>query len=148
VLTQKLGLEEEYVRKRVKKNSSIERVKSNVPKEIANEIRDLKLKEVMVDEDYKRYYPYNDLASKVIGFTGGDNQGIIGLEVEYEKHLKGIDGTILTLTTAYGVEIENAAEDRIEPKPGNDLYTSLDVNIQQYAEQAAKKVLEAKGANN
>ena len=148
VLTQKLGLEEEYVRKRVKKNSSIERVKSNVPKEIADEIRDLKLKGVMVDEDYKRYYPYNDLASKVIGFTGGDNQGIIGLEVEYEKHLKGIDGTILTLTTAYGVEIENAAEDRIEPKPGNDLYTSLDVNIQQYAEQAAKKVLEAKGANN
>lgn len=148
VLTQKLGLEEKYVRKRVEKNSSIERVKSNVPKEIADDIRDLKLKGVMVDEDYKRHYPYNDLASKVIGFTGGDNQGIIGLEVEYEKYLKGIDGTILTLTTAYGVEIENAAEDRIEPKSGNDLYTSLDVNIQQYAEQAAKKVLEAKNANN
>ena len=102
----------------------------------------------MVDEDYKRYYPYGSLASKVIGFTGSDNQGVIGLEVKYEDYLKGINGTILTLTTAYGVEIENAAEDRITPQPGNDLYLSLDVNIQKYAEQAAYKVMEAKSADN
>ena len=148
VLSSKLGLSEEYVRKRVEKNTSLERIKSNVDKSIADDIRDLKLDGVMVDEDYKRYYPYDDLASKVIGFTGGDNQGIIGLEVGYEKYLKGIDGTILTLTTAYGVEIENAAEGRIEPKAGNNLITTIDINIQQYAEQAAKKVLEAKDANN
>lgn len=148
VLSSKLGLSKEYVRKRVEKDTSLERIKSNVDKSLADEIRGLKLDGVMVDEDYKRYYPYNDLASKVIGFTGGDNQGIIGLEVEYEKYLKGIDGTILTLTTAYGIEIENAAEGRIEPKPGNNLITTIDINIQQYAEQAAKKVLEAKKANN
>lgn len=148
VLSRKLGLSKEYVRKRVEKDTSLERIKSNVDKGLADEIRGLKLDGVMVDEDYKRYYPYNDLASKVIGFTGGDNQGIIGLEVEYEKYLKGIDGTILTLTTAYGIEIENAAEGRIEPKPGNNLITTIDINIQQYAEQAAKKVLEAKKANN
>lgn len=147
-LCEKLSLSDEVVRKRVEKVSSIERIKSNVNKEIADEIRALGLDGVMVDEDYKRYYPYNTLASKVIGFTGGDNQGIIGLEVEYEKYLKGIDGTILTLTTAYGVEIENAAEDRIEPQAGNNLHLSLDVNIQQYAELAAKKVKEAKSANN
>jgi stage V sporulation protein D (sporulation-specific penicillin-binding protein) len=148
VLSEKLGLSTEFVRKRVEKVSSIERIKSNVDKEIADEIRNYDLDGVMVDEDYKRYYPYESLASKVIGFTGSDNQGIIGLEVEYDKYLKGIDGTILTLTTAYGVEIENAAEDRIEPRPGNDLYISLDVNMQKYAEQAALKVLEAKNANN
>ncbi len=148
VLSSKLGLSEEYVRKRVEKDSSLERIKSNVDKSLADEIRELKLDGVMVDEDYKRYYPYDDLASKVIGFTGGDNQGIIGLEVEYEKYLKGVDGTILTLTTAYGVEIKNAAEGRIEPKPGNNLISTIDINIQQYAEQAAKKVLEAKSANN
>ncbi|NLJ89527.1 MAG: PASTA domain-containing protein [Clostridiales bacterium] len=148
VLSSKLGLSTDYVRKRVEKNSSLERIKSNVEKEIADEIRNMKLDGVMVDEDYKRYYPYGDLASKVIGFTGADNQGIVGLEVEYEKYLKGIDGTILTLTTAYGVEIKNAAEERIEPKPGNNLKISLDVNMQKYAEQAAKKVLEAKEANN
>lgn len=148
LLSTKLGLSEAYVRKRVEKNTSLERIKSNVDKAIADEIRALKLDGIMVDEDYKRYYPYHSLASKVIGFTGGDNQGIIGLEVEYENYLKGIDGTILTLTTAYGVEIENAAENRIEPKRGNNLVTTLDINIQQYAEQAAKKVLEAKGANN
>ncbi len=102
----------------------------------------------MVDEDYKRYYPYDSLASKVIGFTGSDNQGVIGLEVKYENYLKGIDGTILTLTTAHGIEIENAAESRIEPQPGNDLYISLDINIQEYAQQAAYKVMEAKSANN
>ncbi len=148
VLSLELGLSEAAVRKRVEKVSSIERVKSNVNKEIADRIREYDLDGVMVDEDYKRYYPYDSLASKVIGFTGSDNQGIIGLEVKYEEYLKGVDGTILTLTTAHGVEIENAAEDRIEPQPGNDLYISLDVNIQKYAEQAAKKVLQSKDANN
>ena len=148
VLSNKLGLSEEYVRKRVEKNTSLERIKSNVDKEIGDEIRDLNLDGVMVDEDYKRYYPYNDLASRVIGFTGGDNQGIVGLEVEYDKYLKGVDGTILTLTTAYGVEIDNAAEGRIEPIAGNGLRISLDMNMQEYAEQAAKKVKEAKQANN
>lgn len=148
VLSEELGLSEENVRKRVEKLSSIERIKSNVNKEIADKIREYKLDGVMVDEDYKRYYPYESLASKVIGFTGSDNQGVIGLEVKYESFLKGINGTILTLTTASGVEIENAAENRIEPQPGNDLYISLDVNIQKYAEQAAYKVMEAKSANN
>jgi stage V sporulation protein D (sporulation-specific penicillin-binding protein) len=148
VLSQLLGLSEEKVRKRVEKVSSIEKIKSNVDKEIADKIREYDLDGVMVDEDYKRYYPYSSLASKVIGFTGSDNQGIIGLEVQYDKYLKGTDGTILTLTTAYGVEIENAAEDRIEPVAGNDLYLSLDVNIQKYAEQAALKVMEAKNANS
>ncbi|HKL80601.1 MAG TPA: penicillin-binding transpeptidase domain-containing protein [Mobilitalea sp.] len=148
VLSELLGLSEEKVRKRVEKVSSIERIKSNVDKEIADKIREYDLDGVMVDEDYKRYYPYSTLASKVIGFTGSDNQGIIGLEVKYEDYLKGIDGKILTLTTAYGVEIENAAEDRIEPQPGNDLYISLDVNIQKYAEQAALKVMQSKSANN
>ena len=148
VLSKELGLSEAAVRKRVEKKSSIERIKSNVAKEIADKIREYDLDGVMVDEDYKRYYPYNTLASKVIGFTGSDNQGIIGLEVKYDKYLKGIDGTILTLTTAYGVEIENAAEDRIEPQPGNNLYTSLDVNVQLFAEQAALKVMESKNANN
>ncbi len=148
VLSEELGLSEEYVRKRVEKVSSIERIKSNVNKETADRIREYKLGGVMVDEDYKRYYPYGSLASKVIGFTGSDNQGVIGLEVKYEEYLKGINGTILTLTTAYGVEIENAAEDRITPQPGNDLYLTLDVNIQKYAEQAAYKVMEAKGADN
>ncbi|MGN6710002.1 penicillin-binding transpeptidase domain-containing protein [Anaerocolumna jejuensis] len=148
LLSETLGLSEAKVRKRVEKNSSIERVKSNVDKAVADSIRELNLDGVMVDEDYKRYYPYGDLASKVIGFTGSDNQGIIGLEVEYDKYLKGTDGTILTLTTANGVEIENAAEDRIEPVAGRDLVTSLDVNIQKYAEQAALKVMEAKNAKN
>lgn len=148
VLSEELGLSEENVRKRVEKYTSIERIKSNVDKEIADKIREYKLKGVMIDEDYKRYYPYESLASKVLGFTGSDNQGVIGLEVKYEDYLKGINGKILTLTTAYGVEIENAAEDRIEPQAGNNLYTSLDVNIQKYAEQAAYKVMESKSANN
>jgi len=148
VLSDLLGLSEDKVRARVEKVSSIERIKSNVKKDIADEIREYDLDGVMVDEDYKRYYPYESLASKVIGFTGSDNQGIIGLEVKYDDYLQGINGTILTLTTAHGVEIENAAEDRIEPQAGNDLYTSLDVNIQEYAEQAALKVMEAKSANN
>ncbi len=148
VLSGELGLSEAAVRKRVEKVSSIERIKSNVNKEIADKIREYDLDGVMVDEDYKRYYPYDTLASRVIGFTGSDNQGVIGLEVKYDSYLKGIDGTILTLTTAHGVEIENAAEDRIEPQAGNDLYISLDVNIQQYAQQAAMKVMESKQASN
>ncbi len=148
VLSELLGLSENTVRKRVEKNSSLERIKSNVDKDIADSIREYDLDGVMVDEDYKRYYPYGSLASKVIGFTGSDNQGIIGLEVEYDNYLKGTDGTILTLTTAYGVEIDNAAEDRIEPRAGNDLYISLDVNMQKYAEQAALKIMEAKSANH
>ncbi len=148
ILSEQLGLSEAKVRKRVEKVSSIEKIKSNVDKSVADKIREYDLDGVMVDEDYKRYYPYEALASKVIGFTGSDNQGIIGLEVKYDDFLKGIDGTILTLTTAYGVEIKNAAEDRVEPIPGNDLYLSLDMNIQQYAEQAAERVLKAKQASN
>lgn len=148
VLSSELGLSEEKVRKRVEKVSSIERVKANVDKQIADKIREYDLDGVMVDEDYKRYYPYDTLASKVIGFTGSDNQGIVGLEVEYDDYLQGLDGTILTLTTAYGVEIPNAAEDRIEPISGNNLRVSIDMNIQQYAEQLALKVKEAKEANH
>lgn len=147
-LSSHLGLSEEKVRKRVEKVSSIERIKSNVDKETADQIRELSLDGVMVDEDYKRYYPFDSLASKVLGFTGSDNQGILGLEVFYDEYLKGMNGTILTLTTAKGVEIKNAAEDRIEPISGNDLHLSLDVNIQKYGEQAATKVMEAKEAND
>lgn len=147
-LSSALSLSEETVRKRVEKYSSIERIKSNVDKETADYIRNLSLDGVMVDEDYKRFYPYGDLASKVIGFTGSDNQGIIGLEVEYDDYLQGINGTILTLTTAHGIEIEDAAENRIEPIPGNNVYLSLDVNIQKYAEQAADTVMKAKNANS
>lgn len=148
ILSSELGLSEENVRKRVEKVSSIERIKANVEKEVADKLRAYNLAGVMIDEDYKRYYPFDSLASKVIGFTGADNQGIIGLEVRYDSLLSGIKGRILTLTTANGVEIANAAEDRIEPIPGNDLYLSLDINIQKYAEQAAQKVLEAKEAKN
>ncbi|MGN1084364.1 MAG: penicillin-binding transpeptidase domain-containing protein, partial [Lachnospiraceae bacterium] len=148
VLCEVLELPEETVRKRVEKVSSIERVKANVEKETADYLRSFELDGVMVDEDYKRYYPFGDLASRVIGFTGGDNQGIIGLEVKYDSMLSGIPGKILTLTTAHGTEIENAAENRIEPIAGNSLTISLDINIQRYAEQAAKKVLEAKSANH
>ncbi|MBQ9767002.1 MAG: PASTA domain-containing protein [Lachnospiraceae bacterium] len=148
VLCEVLELSEETVRKRVEKVSSIERIKANVPKETGDYLRSFELDGVMVDEDYKRYYPFGSLASRVIGFTGGDNQGIIGLEVKYDTLLSGIPGKILTLTTAHGTEIENAAENRIEPIAGNSLTISLDVNIQRYAEQAAEKVLEAKGANH
>ncbi len=148
VLSNELSMSEEKVRKRVEKVSSIERIKSNVDKETSDRIREYKLDGVMVDEDYKRFYPFGSLASKVIGFTGSDNQGIIGLEVAYDEILKGIDGTILTLTTAKGIEIDDAAENRIEPIAGNNLYLSLDVNIQKYAEQAAKKVMEAKAAKS
>ncbi|MBR2409873.1 MAG: PASTA domain-containing protein [Lachnospiraceae bacterium] len=148
VLCEVLELPEETVRKRVEKVSSIERIKANVAKETGDYLRSFELDGVMVDEDYKRYYPYGTLASRVIGFTGGDNQGIIGLEVKYDSMLEGIPGKILTLTTAHGTEIPNAAEARVEPVAGNSLTISLDVNIQRYAEQAAMKVLEAKGANH
>ncbi|MBQ9119104.1 MAG: peptidoglycan glycosyltransferase, partial [Lachnospiraceae bacterium] len=141
-----LGLSEETVRTKVEKYSSIERIKSNVTKELADQIRDLGLDGVMVDEDYKRFYPYGSLASRVLGFTGSDNQGIIGLEVEYDSFLQGTPGTILTMTTAHGIELENTAENRIEPIAGNNLHTSLDVVIQSYAEQAAEKAYEAKEA--
>ena len=130
VLCDELDLDEELVRKRVEKRSSREIIKTNVDKELGDQIRSYRMAGVKVDEDYKRYYPYDSLASKVLGFTGGDNQGIIGLEVKYEKYLKGMNGKILTMSDAKGVEIENAAEDRIEPIPGNDPHISLDVNIQ------------------
>lgn len=146
VLRDELELDEELVRKRVEKRSSREIIKTNVDKELGDKIRAYRLDGVKVDEDYKRYYPYDSLASKVLGFTGGDNQGIIGLEVKYEKYLKGMNGKILTMSDAKGVEIENAAEDRIEPVAGNDLHISLDVNIQKYAEQLAYQVLEKKNA--
>lgn len=148
VLQKELGVSEETVRKKVEKYSSREIIKTNVDKKDGDRIRAYDLSGVKVDEDYKRYYPYDTLASRVLGFTGGDNQGIIGLEVEYEKYLKGHDGTILTLSDAAGVEIKNAAEDRIEPKAGSDLTISLDVNIQKYAEQAALRVMEKKHANS
>ncbi len=146
VLSKELDLSEDYVRKRVEKYSSIERIKSNVDKEKGDAIRAYNLEGVKVDEDYKRYYPYDTLASKVLGFTGGDNQGIIGLEVKYEEYLKGQEGTILTVTDARGVEIDEAGEERVEPVPGNDLYISLDMNIQSYATQLARQVMETKEA--
>ena len=141
-----LDLSEEPVRKKVEKRSSREIIKTNVDKETGDKIRALKLDGGKVDEDYKRYYPMGSLASKVLGFTGGDNQGIIGLEVMYEKYLKGKNGVILTLTDARGVELDKAAEDRIEPVAGNDLQISLDVNIQLYAQQLAYQVMEQKNA--
>lgn len=146
VLSEELGLSEEEVRKKVEKRSSREILKTNVDKELGDKIRSYALEGVKVDEDYKRYYPYDSLASSVLGFTGGDNQGIIGLEVMYEKYLKGTNGTILTMTNAAGIEIENAFEDRIEPVAGNNLHISLDMNIQTYAQQAAIQVMEKKGA--
>lgn len=148
VLTKELGMSEETVRKRVEKVSSIERIKTNVEKETGDAIRSYELAGVKIDEDCKRYYPYNELASKVIGFTGGDNQGIIGIEVKYDEYLEGINGKILTLTDARGVEIKNAGERRSEPVEGDDLYLSLDYNIQMYAAQAAVKVREEKQADS
>ena len=147
VLSEELGLPEAEVRKKTEKRSSREVIKSNVEKTRGDAIRAMRLEGVKVDEDYKRYYPYGRLASKVLGFTGGDNQGIIGLEVQYEKYLKGTDGKILTLTDAAGIELENEAEDRIEPEAGRDLQASLDVNIQMYAEQAAYQTMQKKNAN-
>ena len=145
-LVRELGLSEQEVRKKVEKRSSREIIKTNVDKSIGDRIRKYGLTGVKVDEDYKRYYPYERLASKVLGFTGADNQGIIGLEVMYEDVLKGHDGAILTLTDAKGVELEHAAEERIEPVAGRKLTVSLDVNIQMYAEQAAYRVMEQKDA--
>lgn len=145
-LSDKLDLSEEYVRKRVEKYSSMERIKSNIPKELGDEIRQKQLTGVKVDEDYKRYYPYGELASKVLGFTGGDNQGIIGLEVKYDAYLQGKTGQILTMTDAKGIELTGAGERRKESVPGNDLYISLDRNIQSYATQIAKQAMETKQA--
>ena len=143
-----LDIDEEKVRKRVEKKSSREKIKSNVEKNISDQIRKLNMAGVMVDEDYKRYYPYGSLASKVIGFAGGDNQGILGLEAKYDSMLAGQDGSILTSTNARGIEIEGAVENRIEPVAGNDLYCSLDVNLQKFAQQEADKVMKAKKAKN
>lgn len=146
VLCRELEMEEETVRKRVEKVSSMEKIKTNVDKETGDKIRNYGLAGVKVDEDFKRYYPYDELASRVLGFTGGDNQGIIGLEVKYEEYLKGTNGTILTVTDARGIELEGVAEDRIEPVAGDTLQVSLDYNIQSYCEQAALKVMEEKQA--
>ncbi|MDE7206198.1 MAG: peptidoglycan glycosyltransferase, partial [Lachnospiraceae bacterium] len=145
-LTNVLGLSEEYVRKQVEKRSSRERIKSNVDKATGDRIRNLDLAGVKVDEDYKRYYPYGELASKVLGFTGGDNQGIIGLEVSYEEYLTGTKGKILTLTDAKGIELDGMGERRREPIAGSDLYVSIDINIQKYATQLAKQAYETKQA--
>ena len=146
VLTKELGLSQDYVRARVEKYSARERIKSNVDKETGDRIRDLDLAGVKVDEDYKRYYPYDDLASKVLGFTGADNQGIVGLEVKYDKYLTGKKGQILTLTDAKGIELDGMGEKRKEPVAGSDLYVSLDVNIQKYAMQLARQAYETKKA--
>ena len=146
-LSELLDMDEEAVRKRVEKVSSIERIQTNVEKEIGDKIRDLELAGVKVDEDFKRYYPYHELASTVLGFTGGDNQGIIGLEVKYEDWLAGTDGKILTVTDARGVELDKIAEDRLEPVPGKTLQLSMDYNIQMYAQRMAEKVMEEKQAD-
>lgn len=148
MLVKELSISEEAARKRVEKVSSIERVKTNVAKETGDAIRAYGLSGVKVDEDYKRYYPYGTLASKVLGFTGADNQGILGLEVKYDEYLQGTNGKILTLTDARGIEIENAGESRLEPVNGYDLCLSLDYNIQMYCEQAAKKVCTKKSADS
>ena len=148
VLSDELKMDEADVRERVEKVSSMEKIKTNVEKDTGDKIREYDLAGVKVDEDYKRYYPYDELASKVLGFTGGDNQGIIGLEVKYEEYLKGTNGTILTVTDARGIELEGVAEDRIEPVAGETLKISLDYNIQEYCEQAALKVLEEKQADS
>ncbi len=146
MLCRELELSEEYVRKRVEKYSARERIRSNVDKETGDRIRNYDMAGVKVDEDYKRYYPYDDLASKVLGFTGGDNQGIIGLEVSYEEYLTGKKGQILTLTDAKGIELDGMGERRKEPEAGKDLYVSIDVNIQRYATQLAKQAYETKQA--
>lgn len=148
ILSNELNLSKEYVTKRVEKYSSIERIKSNVDKEDGDRIREYNLEGVKVDEDYKRYYPYDSLASKVLGFTGADNQGIIGLEVVYEEYLRGTEGTILTVTDARGVELLEEGESRIEPIAGNDLCISLDMNIQSYATQLAYQAMETKNADS
>ena len=146
-LSEFLEMDEDQVRKKVEKISSIERIRSNVDKRTGDKIRNLGLAGVKVDEDFKRYYPYNELASKVLGFTGGDNQGIVGLEVKYEKYLKGINGKILTTTDARGIELDGVAEDRLEPEAGNTLRISLDYTMQKYALQMAEKVRTEKQAD-
>lgn len=146
-LSQALDMEEASVREKVEKVSSMERIKTNVDKQIGDQIREMKLDGVKVDEDFKRYYPYDDLASTVLGFTGGDNQGIIGLEVKYEEYLKGQNGRILTTTDARGIELDGVAEDRVEPVPGNTLRITLDYNVQMYAQQMAEKVMQEKEAD-
>lgn len=146
-LSRTLDMEEASVREKVEKVSSMERIKTNVDKEIGDQIREMNLDGVKVDEDFKRYYPYDDLASTVLGFTGGDNQGIIGLEVKYEEYLKGKNGRILTTTDARGIELDGVAEDRVEPVPGNTLRITLDYNVQMYAQQMAEKVMEEKEAD-
>lgn len=148
MLCRELSLSEEYVRKRVEKYSSIERIKSNVDKETGDRIREYDLAGVKVDEDYKRFYPYGELGSKVLGFTGSDNQGIIGLEVIYEEYLAGKKGTILTVTDARGIEVEEVGESRIEPVNGGDLHISMDMNIQSYATQLAYQAMETKEAKS
>mgnify|MGYP006064456207 FL=1 len=148
VLAKELELEEDYVRERVEKYSAIERIKSNVDKETGDAIRAYGLSGVKVDEDYKRYYPFDSLASRVLGFTGGDNQGIVGLEVKYEEYLEGEPGTILTVTDARGIEVDEQGESRQEPVDGDDLYISMDLNIQQYATQLAEQVMAAKEAES
>ncbi len=148
VLTEELGLERDQVKKRVEKNSSIERIKTNVDKQTGDKIREYDLTGVKVDEDYKRNYPYGNLASKVLGFTGSDNQGIVGLEVKYESILKGTDGQILTMTDARGVELSDTGEGRKEPVSGKNLILSLDANLQEYAQQAAYQALEQKQADS
>ena len=147
VLADELGIEKEMIRKRIEKVSSREKIKTNVEKETGDRIRAYELDGVKVDEDFKRYYPYDNLASKVLGFTGGDNQGIIGLEVKYENYLKGVNGMILTTTDARGIELADTMEDRVEPVSGDTLQVSLDYNIQEYAQQAAEKVMEEKQAD-
>ena len=148
VLTEELGLERDQVKKRVEKNSSIERIKTNVDKQTGDKIREYDLAGVKVEEDYKRNYPYGNLASKVLGFTGSDNQGIVGLEVKYESILKGTDGQILTMTDARGVELSDTGEGRKEPVSGKNLILSLDANLQEYAQQAAYQALEQKQADS
>ena len=146
-LSEFLEMDADQVRKKVEKISSIERIRSNVDKRTGDKIRNLGLAGVKVDEDFKRYYPYNELASKVLGFTGGDNQGIVGLEVKYEKYLKGINGKILTTTDARGIELDGVAEDRLELEAGNTLRISLDYTMQKYALQMAEKVRTEKQAD-
>ena len=148
MLVKELDITEEAARKRVEKVSSIERVKTNVDKETGDRIREYNYSGVKVDEDYKRYYPYSKLCSKVLGFTGSDNQGILGLEAQYDAYLSGTPGQILTLTDAWGVEVKNGNEERDEPEKGSNLYTSIDINIQSYAQQLAQKTLEQKQAKS
>ena len=148
VLSDVLEMDDETIRKRVEKVSSIEKIRSNVSKETGEQIREYKLDGVMVDEDYTRYYPWKQIASKVLGFTGGENQGIIGLEVKYDEYLQGENGQILTVTDVRGLEVENSSEVRVDPIRGENLHTSLDMNIQAYVTQIAERVLEQKEAQS